>query len=163
MPTTNDIIAGGCSCGQVRYELRKEPMFIHCCHCHLCQQQTGSAFITHAFIEESNFHLKSGDLRSYQGPSGSGGKHRIEACTNCSAAIVSYFGPTNHLAIIKVGTFDNPSIISPNAHIFTESAVNWIKIPDEVKCYEQFYNFKDAWPREAFERLHEVRKLQNQL
>ena len=65
--------------------------------------------------------------------------------------------------IIKVGTFDNPSIISPNAHIFTESAVNWIKIPDEVKCYEQFYNFKDAWPREAFERLHEVRKLQNQL
>ena len=163
MPTTNDIIAGGCSCGQVRYELSKEPMFIHCCHCHLCQQQTGSAFITHAFIEESNFHLKSGDLRSYQGPSGSGGKHRIEACTNCSAAIVSYFGPTNHLAIIKVGTFDNPSIISPNAHIFTESAVSWIKIPDQVKCYEQFYNFKDAWPTEAYERLQQVRKLQNQL
>ena len=42
---------GGCSCDQIRYELLAEPMFTHCCHCHLCQQITGSAFITNTFIE----------------------------------------------------------------------------------------------------------------
>ena len=48
---------GGCSCGKIRYELLAEPMFTHCCHCHLCQQITGSAFITNTFIEGTNFKL----------------------------------------------------------------------------------------------------------
>ena len=37
---------GGCSCGSVKYTLLDDPIFTHCCHCHLCQQITGSAFIT---------------------------------------------------------------------------------------------------------------------
>ena len=50
---------GGCSCGKIRYELLTEPMFTHCCHCHLCQQITGSAFITNTIIEGANFKLTS--------------------------------------------------------------------------------------------------------
>ena len=159
MSDTNSKITGGCSCGNVRYELKEEPMFIHCCHCHLCQQQTGSAFITHAFIEDSNLVIHSGELGSFQGPSGSVGKHTVKACNNCGAAIVSYFGPTTHLAIIKVGTFDNPSSSPPNAHIFTETMVAWIKVPNNIKCYKQFYSFQEAWPSESFSRLQKVRKI----
>ena len=57
-------INGQCSCGEVNYELSKEPMFVHACHCSLCKKQTGSAFIAHAFIENAHFHLLSGTLRS---------------------------------------------------------------------------------------------------
>ena len=24
---------GGCSCGEVRYRLASEPLFVNCCHC----------------------------------------------------------------------------------------------------------------------------------
>ena len=48
------IFEGGCACGKTRYQVIKKPMFVHCCHCHLCQQQTGSAFILHAFLEPEN-------------------------------------------------------------------------------------------------------------
>ena len=161
MSVSNVKITGGCSCEKVRYELSKEPMFIHCCHCHLCQQQTGSAFITHAFIENTNFNLLSGELTNYEGPSGSGGEHRVKACNNCCTAIVSYFGSTNHLAIVKVGTFDNPNSTPPNAHIFVESTMDWIKIPEGSKCYNKFYEFKKAWPPLSYGRLKNVRKLQN--
>ncbi len=42
---------GGCACGQVRYRMTSEPMFVHCCHCRDCQRQTGSAFVLNALIE----------------------------------------------------------------------------------------------------------------
>ncbi|MFZ8905507.1 MAG: GFA family protein, partial [bacterium] len=56
----NESLTGGCSCRSVRYEITKQPMFVHCCHCHLCQQQTGSAFITHVFIETEHIEFSSG-------------------------------------------------------------------------------------------------------
>ena len=50
-------LEGGCTCGKTRYQILKKPMFVHCCHCHLCQQQTGSAFIVHATV--SYTHLRA--------------------------------------------------------------------------------------------------------
>jgi hypothetical protein len=32
---------GGCTCGEVRYRLTSDPLFVHCCHCLNCQRQTG--------------------------------------------------------------------------------------------------------------------------
>ena len=79
---------GGCSCGKIRYELIDEPMFTHCCHCHLCQQITGSAFITNTLIEGTNFKLTSGKLASFIGASGSGRRHIIKRCPDCGDPIV---------------------------------------------------------------------------
>ena len=84
-------INGQCSCGEVNYELSEEPMFVHACHCSLCKQQTGSAFIAHAFIESVHFHLLSGTLRSVFGASGSGNPHEVDRCESCGTAIISYY------------------------------------------------------------------------
>lgn len=37
-------LAGGCTCGAVRYELSEEPIFQLICHCADCQKASGSAF-----------------------------------------------------------------------------------------------------------------------
>ncbi len=42
---------GGCTCGQVRYRMRKAPMFVHCCHCRWCQRETGTAFALNGLVE----------------------------------------------------------------------------------------------------------------
>ena len=44
-------VEGGCACGELRYRLDKTPMFIHCCNCHRCQRETGSAFALNAIVE----------------------------------------------------------------------------------------------------------------
>ena len=38
-------------CGEVRYRLKSDPLFTHCCHCLNCQRQTGSAFVINVLIE----------------------------------------------------------------------------------------------------------------
>lgn len=36
--------AGGCMCGNIRYECRAQPIFMGNCHCRDCQRATGTAF-----------------------------------------------------------------------------------------------------------------------
>ena len=48
---------GSYTCGAVRYRLKGQPLFVHCCHCTWCQRETGSAFAVNAFIEASQVEL----------------------------------------------------------------------------------------------------------
>ena len=57
------IFEGGCACGAVRYRMTSPPMFVHCCHCHDCQRQTGTAFVLNALIEADRVSLICGRSR----------------------------------------------------------------------------------------------------
>jgi hypothetical protein len=64
---------GGCACGQVRYRLTSDPLFVHCCHCLNCQRQTGSAFVVNLLIEADRVELLAGEPQPVPVPR-SGGK-----------------------------------------------------------------------------------------
>lgn len=144
---------GGCSYENVRYEITKQPMFVHCSHCHLCQQQTRSAFITHAFIETEHLGIQSGTLKSHVEKTGSGKPHAVERCTNCSVAIRSFYHGHKGFCLVKGGTLDDPSSIEPNLHLFAGNKVPWIEIPSGVRVFKEDYDVKEVWPMESFERL----------
>ncbi len=65
---------GGCACGAVRYRLRSDPLFIHCCHCLNCQRQTGSAFVINLLIETDRVELLAGDPQPVDVPRDDGSK-----------------------------------------------------------------------------------------
>ena len=52
---------GGCTCGEVRYRMETAPLIVHCCHCHWCQRETGSAFALNALIEADRVTLLKGE------------------------------------------------------------------------------------------------------
>ena len=65
--------AGGCLCGQVRYEVQGEPLLNGICHCRYCQCRTGSAFGVNIYFHKSNVHIVSGEVKSFSvliGPEG---------------------------------------------------------------------------------------------
>src|SRR6185436_14542995 len=51
---------GGCACGEIRYRLASDPLFVHCCHCLNCQRQTGSAFVVNLLIEADRVEVLAG-------------------------------------------------------------------------------------------------------
>jgi hypothetical protein len=73
-------LTGGCSCGDVRYELTSPPMFTHCCHCLVCQRQTGSAFVINALIETVRIRMLAGEPVPVRMPTDSGRPHDIYRC-----------------------------------------------------------------------------------
>lgn len=73
---------GGCSCGEVRYRLTSDPLFVHCCHCLACQRQTGSAFVVNVLIEADRVELRRACLshRLRRRASLAGREPRAPAC-----------------------------------------------------------------------------------
>jgi hypothetical protein len=142
---------GGCSCGEVRYRLTSEPLFVHCCHCLNCQRQTGSAFVINVLIEADRVEVVAGDPQPIDVPRGRS-KQRIWRCPSCQIAVFSkYTSPK--LRFVRAGTLDDPSSVEPDVHIYTRSKVPWVVIPEGVPAYTAYYDPEKLWPAASFERL----------
>ncbi len=143
---------GGCSCGSVRYRLTSDPLFVHCCHCLNCQQQTGSAFVINLLIEADRLELLSGELHEVKVPRDEGASQRIFRCTTCQIAIYSEYS-RRPVIFVRAGTLDDPASVAPDVHIFTRSKLPWVTLPDSVPAYRVYYNQKRLWPAPSLERL----------
>jgi hypothetical protein len=140
---------GGCSCGGVRYRLKGEPMFTHCCHCLDCQNQTGGAFAINALIETDRIEMLQGTLKRVEMPSPSGRGHDIYRCEKCDIAVWSDYGRRPYVRFVRVATLDRPHAIAPDVHIFTKSKAPWAVLPSGARAFEIFYDMAKEWPQEA--------------
>ena len=147
-----DTLAGGCSCGAVRYRLTSAPMFVHCCHCRDCQRQTGSAFVLNALIETARVELLSGKLDEIILPTESGRNQKVYRCPSCKIAVWSVYGGVDKLRFIRIGTLDDPGKLKPDVHIFVRSKLPWVKLPEGVPAFDAYYDSKTVWPPASLER-----------
>jgi hypothetical protein len=145
-------LIGGCSCGQVRYQLLEKPMRVHCCHCTDCQRHTGSAFVLNAIIETSAIKILRGKLRAVP-VRRAYGPHDIYRCPKCNVALWSDYGHRPQIRFVRVGTLDDPSVIRPDIHIYTETKVPWLKLPKGTPAFRQYYKLKKVWPLKCQQRL----------
>jgi hypothetical protein len=143
---------GGCACGQVRYRLRSNPMFVHCCHCRDCQRQTGTAFVLNALIETDRVDVLRGQTTSHAMPTDSGRPHEVARCSNCGTAVWSHYGGVKKLSFVRVGTLDEPALSPPDVHIYTRSKLPWVALPPGVPAFEAYYESKTLWPAESLAR-----------
>ena len=146
------MLEGGCGCGEVRYRLASEPLFTHCCHCLNCQRQTGSAFVINLLIEADRVELLAGEPQPVDVPRGGGKKQRIFRCPTCQVAVYSEYG-SPQIRFVRGGTLDRPSDVEPDVHIYTRSKLSWVKLPESVPAFEEYYDSKVLWPPESLARL----------
>lgn len=143
---------GGCACGAVRYRMESAPLFVHCCHCHDCQRQTGTAFVLNALIETDRISLLSGAPQAIEVPTDSGKPHRIHRCPTCQTAVWSMYGGVEPLRFVRVGTLDAPAALQPDVHIYTRSKLPWVALPADTPAFEAYYDSKKLWPPASLER-----------
>lgn len=146
---------GGCTCGHVRYRVMTAPMIVHCCHCRWCQRQTGTAFALNALIEADGVQILEGEVDEMVVDSPSGRGQVIARCPECKIALWSNYhmsGLRDRIRFIRVGTLDNPDLMPPDVHIYTCSKQPWVRLPDEAKMAETFYNYEETWSPESLER-----------
>src|SRR5512146_763095 len=149
---TKKRLTGGCSCGQVRYQLLDKPMRVHCCHCTDCQRHTGSAFVLNAIIETSAIRLIRGTLEAVMVPRAYA-PHDIYRCRRCKVAVWSDYGHRPHIRFVRVGTLDDPSALRPDVHIYTRSKASWLRLPRGTPAFRNYYDPKKVWPKKSLQRL----------
>jgi hypothetical protein len=139
---------GGCACGHVRYKIVAKPLIVHCCHCRVCQKQTGTAFALNALFEAAHVELIKDSPIEIATPSPSGKGQTIARCPKCQVAVWSnYFmgGIKEMIRFIRVGTLDDPDLLPPDVHIYTESKQPWVSLSHDAEVYEKFYDFDKTW------------------
>ena len=155
----SEMFEGGCTCRHVRYRMTSRPLFIHCCHCHRCQIETGSAFAINALIEADRVELISGQVEKVTVPTDSGKGQDICSCPKCGIAVWSNFGGAgNAVHFLKVGTLDQAVHFAPDVHIFTDSMQPWVELPQDTPQFSKFYSYADLWPVENYQRLLATRR-----
>ncbi len=147
------MLEGRCTCGEIHYRLRAKPMFVHCCHCSWCQRETGSAFALNAIIEADAVELLSGAPADIDTPSLSGKGQVISRCPTCQVAVWSvYSGAGPAIRFVRVGTLDDPDTCPPDVHIYTESKLPWVVLPQDARAFSQYYRLSEEWSAESRKR-----------
>jgi hypothetical protein len=61
------------------------------------------------------------------------------------------------VAFVRVGTLDReeikgPPVLEPDIHIYMQTKVPWVTLPEGARSVVEFYNPQDVWTKECLER-----------
>jgi hypothetical protein len=125
-------------------------VFTNCCHCLNCQRQTGSAFVINLLIEADRVELLAGDPGGVDVPP----RRRQQP------ADLPLSGPSRgglqragrpEVRFVRAGTLDEPSSVTPDAHIFRGQAQ--LGRASESTPLEVYYDRRPSGRPASLERL----------
>ncbi len=134
-PSPQNPLLGRCGCGAVRFEVRAPFTEARYCHCHRCQQRTGTSRSASARIGRADFEILTGlDLiRSWQ-PAGGLPK---AYCVECGGHLFAGSLDADFVSV-RLGAVSGDPGIRPEFHQWVSSAVAWEDIPDDgLPRYEE--------------------------
>lgn len=116
---------GGCLCGAVRYVLKSEPIMTAVCHCTHCQRQSGGVFSTNVAVPEAAY-VQTGETKVFADKGDSGQAVWRHFCPNCGSPILSKVAMMPGMVLVKAGTLDDMSGLTPAIEVYTDHAAAWV-------------------------------------
>ncbi|EOA91611.1 hypothetical protein ACJQWK_03423 [Exserohilum turcicum] len=125
--------AGGCLCGNIRYEVQGKAEASVLCHCFDCRKISGSTYSSNAMYSEDKFKITQGTPKQYKKTADSGKEITSFFCGDCGSTMwrqsPSFAGQRIIKACPKAGTLDDTSILDnfkTDAELFTQNRPKWI-------------------------------------
>ncbi len=133
--------SGGCACGAIRYTVSEEPFVSYLCHCTACQKRTGSAFGISLQVPMAGFSLDKGEPVVRTRIADSGNELSMRFCGECGTTVYSGNTARPHVAVVFGGTLDDPGQVPIEAHIWTDSALPWAPMEEDVERFPRAPDF----------------------
>ena len=134
---SNEIFAGGCLCGSVRYEITGTTRtFLHC-HCLRCRKATGTGHASNLIIKPETAEWLSGEdlLASYKVPDAD--RFRTVFCSACGSPLPR-IAPDLSVAVIPAGSLDAEPAAKPLGRIFDDSKASWSCDDAELPSWPEY-------------------------
>jgi len=124
---------GGCLCGAVRYRISGSPFAAEYCHCRMCQKNAGAVVVSWMDFRTEQLTWTAGKPSEYE----SSESVRRGFCEECGSTLS--FRDTRHPEYITltIASLDDPNLVKPTYHIYTDSQVKWLAIEDDCKRFPQ--------------------------
>lgn len=124
-------VKGGCHCGYIRYEITGEPFDGDYCHCRDCQLTLGAPVSAWMDYKREQIRWATAEPTEYA----SSETIRRGFCPKCGSSLSYRSTQYPEYLTLSIVSLDDPNLVRPNYHIFTDSAVKWMTIDDECKRY----------------------------
>ena len=129
---------GGCACGAVRYRSTGQPSIGTVCHSRFCQRRLASAFGVMATFAEQSFELLQGELKEIEHRSDVSGRWlKMNFCPHCGTTVFHHSEFRPGMKTVAAGTFDEPGWFTIDRHIWLQSKLPWVSVPEGVARFEQ--------------------------
>ncbi len=127
------VLTGGCLCGDIRYEISGNPVWIGNCHCRWCQRQSGAAFLTLALFRTDDVTWLN------ERPAVFRSSPEVERgfCPICGSTLTFARTIRDELSV-TAGSLDNPDLIEPTQQIFVQQKCGWMHLDEVMPAYERF-------------------------
>lgn len=124
-----------CSCGQLRIEVRGEPLGIGLCHCLACQRRTGSVFAALASFAAP--YKVFGTATEYLRTGDHGARFIFRFCPVCGTTVFhTEEGHVGSSVAVAVGAFGDPSFPPPQDSVYDRRRHPWVRLPPGTKTYD---------------------------
>lgn len=120
----NELLNGGCLCGDIRYVCTGESIFSGNCHCRDCQRSSGGAFTPALFVSAHTVKI-SGAVKYYESIGDSGNTIKRGFCPNCGSQLFTKLEKMPNWLGIRAGTLDDPALFKPALDMFTANVAHW--------------------------------------
>ena len=130
------VVEGGCLCGAVRYCAEGPPKHVNHCHCRMCRVGSGAPVVTWVTFERARFRWTKGapTMRRSSDLATRG------FCSVCGTALLWQGDAGPGEIDVTAGSLDRPEAIAPQDHLWTESAVPWFEVEDDLPRYPRSRN-----------------------
>ena len=142
-------VAGGCLCGEVRYEISKPVIETNFCHCRMCQKSTGAPVVAMSTYPADALRFTKGEPKYFRS------SPFIERgfCSNCGSSLTSrpVTPPVTpnwaDWIVVLTASLDNPEPNAPTWHLGVEGQMPWVDInhaTTRVRCQDA-PDIVEAW------------------
>ena len=128
-------LTGSCLCGDIRYRLTGEPVVSRICWCRDCQHISSNGTVNVIF-DASSIEI-TGNPIEYVSVADSGNHVRRRFCQKCGCHLFADNTGRPGLTVVRAGTLDEPSLVSPSANIWASSAPTWACLNTAMQRFEK--------------------------
>lgn len=121
---------GKCLCGSVTFTIKLPSLWVAHCHCTLCQQAHGAAFVTWVSVNESQVTIQdlNNKLRWYD----SSTRAQRGFCSHCGSSLFFRSSDWPGELHITRANFLDPLDREPQVHGFYDTHVSWVAVTDNL-------------------------------
>lgn len=124
------VCTGACLCHTIHFSIELPTLWCAHCHCSLCRRAHGAAFVTWVGAAQERFAITAGKraLRWYS----SSTEAERGFCSECGTTL--FFRSERWAGEVHVAraNLDGEIDREPQAHVFYESHVPWVKLGDDL-------------------------------
>ena len=130
-PMSDQVYAGGCLCGAVRYEARGTPRYLCFCHCETCRRAAGAPVVPWVTFARGELRITRGALTEYR----SSAAVLRGFCATCGTSL-TYLNETRAQDIdLTLASLDEPQQLAPAVHVWVGHKLPWLSIEDGLPRY----------------------------